>query len=152
MAAAAEELGLEIAAVGVPVSVDGPVRKAATGGAVLSAEKELVVLLAARAAMAWAHTVTVVLVSQKKTVAPLVASAARTQTACLGEDHGAAVEVMRPRWGLVIAEAEAVGARAAAGVPAAVARERADCPAVEVLGAASAPPALSSWLLPHLSL
>ena len=151
MAAAAEELGLEIAAVGVPVSVDGPVRKAATGGAVLSAENELVVLLAARAAMAWAHTVTVVLVSQK-TVAPLVASAARTQTACLGEDHGAAVEVMRPRSGLVVAEAEAVGARAAAGVPAAVARERADCPAVEVLGAASAPPAMSSWLLPHLSL
>ena len=117
----------------------------------MSAEKELVVLLAARAAMAWAHTVTVVLVSQK-TVAPLVASAARTQTACLGEDHGAAVEVMRPRSVLVVAEAEAVGARAAAGVPAAVARERADCPAVEVLGAASAPPALSSWLLPHLSL
>ena len=55
-------------------------RKAELAGAAQSAEPEVAAPLAARAARARAHAVTVVSVAQKM-VAPLVTRAARTQTA-----------------------------------------------------------------------
>ena len=123
---AAEEFGLEIAAVVVPVAATGmarvertEVRKAAHGGAVVSADQ--------------------------KTVAPLVARA------CSERDRGAAVEAMGARSWSVTAEVGAVGAWAAAGVPGTAAQGRADCLAMEVVESASAPLATRSWLLPHLS-
>ena len=134
------------------------VRKAAHGGAAVS--QETVAPLAARAARG-AHAVAVVYVDQKQ-VAPLVARAARTrrramqrvggkvvlpQTPCLGWAHGVAVEATGARSGSVAA-AEAVAARAAAGVLGAAVEEKVDCPAME---ATLAPPATRSWLLPHLS-
>ena len=147
----AEELGL-VAAAGI-ARVGRPVRKAAHGGAAVS--QETVAPLAARAARSRrAHAVAVVSVNQK--TPSLVARAARTQTRavqragckavlpCLGWAHGAVMETMGVRSGLMAA-VEAVAARAAAGVLGAVVH----CPAMEVAEAALAPLVTHSWLLPH---
>ena len=151
MATAALELGL-VGAVRL-ARAGRSVRKAALAAAAQSAEPEMAAPLAARAARAPAHAVTVMYVAQE-TVAPLVTRATRTQMravqrvggeAVLPRAHEAAMEAMRARSNLVTVEA----ARAAADDPGAAAKGEADCPAIEVTEAASAPPAMRSWHLPR---
>ena len=138
-------------AVGMPVTAAGmagvgalELRKAQVGS-VGSADQDTVGPLVTFAERV-AHGAMAVPADQE-IVAPLVARVARAvspQTR-LGREERAVVEAMRGCPGLVTAERDAVVARAAAGVLGS------GGPAMELMvGAASAPPAMRSWLLLHL--
>ena len=150
MVDAAEELGLVLVAVGIPLAAAGmagvglELRKAQEG-TVVFADQETVASLVTGAARALAREGAVVSVEQK-TVASLVPRAARAvlPPIRLGPEEKAAVEAMGGCPRLVTAEADAVVAKATAGVLGA------GCRVMEVMvGAASAPPATRNGLLLH---
>ena len=137
-------------AVGIPLAAAGmagvglELRKAQEG-TVVFADQETVASLVTGAARALAREGAVVSVEQK-TVASLVPRAATAvlPPIRLGPEEKAAVEAMGGCPGLVTAEADAVVARATAGVLGA------GCRVMEMMvGAASAPPATRNGLLLH---
>ena len=139
-----EAVGIRVKAAGM-AGVGAPELRKARGGTGVSADQETVAPLVTRAERVARGAMAVP--ADQEIVAPLVARVARAVSpqTCLGREERAVVEAMRGCPGLVTAERDAVVARAAAGVLGS------GCPAMELMvGAASAPPAMRSWLLLHL--